>query len=165
MPDLFSMQVTKSGQLFREAEAVGVVDEALNKSLTGAAAFLAGQIKLAAPVGVTSALRGSILWSVSSLAGEARVFTPLEYALPIERGRKAAWPPLDPILLWVKRKLGISDEKQARNVAFLICRKLGTARRPGDFFFEKAVQKNEREIQRAFFEPLGLNLTLALDRS
>ena len=43
----------------------------------------------------------------------------------LNSGRKpGTFPPIEPILDWVRGKLGISDEKEARSVAFVIARKI-----------------------------------------
>ena len=49
----------------------------------------------------------------------------------IEHGRRPAPIPLGPLADWVRRKLGVSDPKVARGIAFAISRKASKVRRPG----------------------------------
>jgi hypothetical protein len=83
-----------------------------------------------------------------------RVFNPLEYALPQERGARPHWPPRGPIEAWVRRKLGVS-EKQVRSVAFLVARKMAQVGMKGQAMAYKAVDQVTPMIQARFRE--GLN--------
>src|SRR5579864_3937344 len=44
------------------------------------------------------------------------------YSGPVEEGTKPHFPPTASLVLWVKQKLHISDEKQALSIAFAIAR-------------------------------------------
>lgn len=51
------------------------------------------------------------------------IIYPAVYADVTEFGRTAgSFPPVDPIQKWVKRKLGVRNEKEARSAAFAIAR-------------------------------------------
>ncbi len=54
-----------------------------------------------------------------------RVFNPMAHANPIEHGAHwpGAMPPVDALVLWVRRKLGVA-EKEVRGVAFVVARAL-----------------------------------------
>lgn len=63
----------------------------------------------------------------------ARVGTDVQYAPYIEHGTSPHFPPLAPIVAWVKRKFRIRDEKRAKGVAFRIATRIserGTPERP-----------------------------------
>ena len=49
------------------------------------------------------------------------IIYPVIYADSIEFGRiPGSMPPIEPIMNWIRRKLGISDEKEVRRIAFAI---------------------------------------------
>lgn len=56
------------------------------------------------------------------------------YAWVIEYGRRAGtYPPISPLIAWVKKKLRINDEKEQKKVAFLVSRSImknGTKAKP-----------------------------------
>lgn len=97
------------------------------------------------------------------LGGTVRVFAqpPADiYAGVMEFGRRpgARRPPLLPILFWVKTKLRISDEKQAKSVAFLIARKIGIKGIPGHFMFQRALEVLITEVKGIFEKTIGARL-------
>jgi hypothetical protein len=63
-----------------------------------------------------------------------RVFVPIGHALPMETGTKAFFPPVEPLIGWVQRRLGVS-EKEARHVAFLVARSIAKKGIKGRRFF------------------------------
>jgi hypothetical protein len=73
--------------------------------------------------------RGAIVYSVSNPRVKAGV---------IEKGRRPAWIPIQPLAEWVRRKLGIADTKKARSVAFAIAKTAKKYPRPGLRVVERA---------------------------
>ena len=74
----------------------------------------------------TGLLRNSVAWRVPTVEGhtiEGGVGTNVAYALPIEFGSRPHWPPLEPIQLWVQRKLRVAPAR-VKSVAFLVARKI-----------------------------------------
>src|SRR2546430_17484424 len=57
---------------------------------------------------------GPVLHEVISVSPPADV-----YALPVDTGTKPHFPPTKALLLWVKQKLHVTNEKQALSVAFM----------------------------------------------
>lgn len=52
---------------------------------------------------------------------EKEIVYPVDYAEPVEFGRNPGrMPPPDALVPWVKRKLGITNEAEARRIAFSI---------------------------------------------
>lgn len=49
----------------------------------------------------------------------------------IEHGRRPAWIPIPPLAEWVRRKLGVRDERKARSIAFAIAITASRKKRPG----------------------------------
>lgn len=113
------------------------------------------------PVGISGGgggLRGSLFTELrgTSQAELARgapskreviVASNLFYAPIVEAGRRPGRrPPIAPILLWVRRKLQIS-EPRATSVAVLISRKIGARGYPGYHMFERAWKQLEKLAQ------------------
>ncbi len=134
-------------------QAQKVVDEEMRQALNAGVLHLKGQIQPATPVGVTGNLRGGVQTSVTgeavSLVG--RVFDAVSYALPVEGGSRPHFPPVAPLQLWVRRKLGITDEREARSVAFLICRAISRRGTPAVRMFQNAWEANRARVE-GFFE-------------
>ena len=65
------------------------------------------------------------------------------YAAPVETGTRPHFPPVNALLLWVKQKFGITDESEARSVAFLVARKIARRGTQGARMFEQAIEKLE----------------------
>ncbi len=107
----------------------------------------------------TGALRASIGYEIHGRPPDfwGEVATDIVYGLPVELGRKPGkFPPPAPIQLWVRRKLGISDDRQVRVVAFLVARAI--ARRgtqPGARMFEKGLTDSERQVLKMWDEMGG----------
>lgn len=105
------------------------------------------------PAGVSGegGLRGSIAGEVVTMGQEVRgtVGTPLEYGKVIEYGRRPgkAMPPVAPIALWARRKLGVSEE-ESRGVGFVIARKIAVEGFEGAHMFEKAWKEVEPWAQK-----------------
>ncbi len=103
-----------------------VIGEEMNLAINAGVLHLKGAIQPETPVGVTGALRAGVQTSITGAATSivGRVFDPVSYAIPVESGSRPHFPPVAPLQLWVRRKLGISDEREVRSVAFLIARKI-----------------------------------------
>lgn len=71
-------------------------------------------------------------------------------------GGRGKFPPPGVLRGWVRRKLGIADIKEARQVEFLVARKIATKGAPGrggmrpNRFVERAIQKLGPELRRSF---------------
>lgn len=90
----------------------------------------------------TGVLRGSIATEITGTPVEmtGMVVTPLLYGWPVERGRMPGkMPPVEPIELWVIRKLGIQPP-ESENVAFLIARSIGRKGTKGAAMFHKGYE-------------------------
>lgn len=88
-------------------------------------------------------LRNSIHTRKASVSGGVivgKVSTPSPYALPVEDGSRPHWPPLEPLKLWAKRKLG--DE----SLAFLIQRKIARSGTKAHRMFQKGFDKAEPAV-------------------
>lgn len=101
--------------------AAPVTREEFEAAMHEAVLLLEREIKEATPVGATALLRGS--WASEVQSGESAleviglVSSPLNYAAPVEFGTRPHFPPIEPLVDWVRAKLDIQDEKDARRVA------------------------------------------------
>lgn len=121
-----------------------VVREELEAAVTEADLLLAREVAERAPVGAGGAagLKGSIFHveEINDARVVGLVSTSVAHAVPVELGTRPHFPPLEPLIDWVKAKFGISSEKEARGAAFLVARKIsrkGTqAQRPFGLTFQ-----------------------------
>jgi hypothetical protein len=121
------------------------VREELEAAVTEADFLLEREVKERAPVGANGAagFKGSI-YAVEEI-GETSVIgivsTSVRHAAPVEFGSKPHFPPIEPLIDWVKVKLNITSEKEARGAAFAIARKISvrgtTAQRPFGLTFQE----------------------------
>ena len=122
---------------------------AMNKSVLKVAAAA----KKAAPVGVSGELRASISGKVTPMGAhdvEGRVGSPLPYATYVELGTRPHYPPLEPLVLWVQRKLSPANDWQAVMIARAIQLKIGRIGTKGVKFFEAAIESTEDDINGYF---------------
>jgi hypothetical protein len=133
------------------ARAPQLVREELEAAVTEADLLLVREVQERMPT-AHGTLRASVFnrEEVSDTGVLGLVSTPLNYAVPVELGTKPHFPPVDALVDWVKVKLGVTSEKTARGVAFLIARKIslrGTAaQRP----FGLAFQAEEAQVRAIF---------------
>ena len=69
-----------------------------------------------------------------------------QYGIFVEVGTRPHFPPPAAIEGWVRRRLGVTSDRQARELAFLIGRKIARAGTPGRFFFERALEENQDRV-------------------
>ncbi|MGH9784573.1 MAG: hypothetical protein ACRD88_10330 [Terriglobia bacterium] len=65
-----------------------------------------------------------------------------QYGIFVEVGTRPHFPPPAAIESWVRRRLGVTNDRQARELAFLIGRKIARTGTPGRFLFERALEEN-----------------------
>lgn len=109
--------------LFKKGEPAKVVHEELLGAVEFGVNVMQGAIVPLVPVD-RGTLRNSIQNTIQGQGVEVigRVFTPLAYGLPVELGAVPHFPPPAALEGWVKRKLGISDAREVKSVAFLVAR-------------------------------------------
>jgi len=77
------------------------------------------------------------------------------YGLFVELGTRPHFPPPAAIEGWVRRRLGITGDREVREVAFLIGRKIARVGTPGQFFFERALRDNESRVVTVMEEEIA----------
>ncbi len=156
-----------SGKLLQGAKAnEAVVNRELTAAMHASTQMFRGLIIPATPVGVSGMLRGGTAAEVSTSAGafsiEGRVFNPSAYGLPVELGRGAGkrQPPSSALELWVRRKLGVPDNR-VKSVAFLIARKIGRQGTKAVEMFTKAFASGKGQAN-AYFDRAASRIAEAL---
>lgn len=126
---------------------------AMNSSLQ----LLHGQVRDRAPVNVGT-LAGSINHQIRSpfpnLVGA--VGSPLIYAPVMEYGREPGgkMPPIEPIKLWVIRKLAVPIE-EAEGVAWAIAKSIEKKGIEGRHYFQEGLKASEPHIKTLFAGAVG----------
>lgn len=134
----------------------------LDQELHVAGLFLQGKVQRATPVGVSGTLRKG--WFVERQGDGLYVLSnPAEYGLAVEKGRKAAYVPIKPLALWVRRKLGL-PAKKALGVAIAISKKKKLHATPGQHFAEQAVFGNVEAATRLLARTVGARLIAEANR-
>lgn len=143
-----------TGPLFERGARESRVRREIDAELTELGAMGQRMVVANTPRGVAGGgggLWGSITTELRGepLRREMRVFSSLFYAPIREAGRlPGKRPPTEALVLWVVRKLGIRDRRQARAVAFVIARKIGRVGYEGAFMFRQAVTRLEPLAQQ-----------------
>ena len=145
-----------------DGTASKVVAEEMDRAMNASVLHLKGQILPLVPVN-SGILRRGVATSITGegVAVVGRVFDPVAYAVPVELGSRPHFPPLAPIALWVRRKLGISNEGEARSVAFLIARKISRRGTPPREFFKQGFEAGKGRVQ-TFFDRAGETIAARL---
>ncbi len=117
-------------------------------------------------MGIMEAAVVSRVDDAAGLIGRAVVFVqpPADiYAGVMELGRRpgAKWPPVQAMLFWVKTRLGIEDEKQAKSIAYLVGRKIHFKGIKGHFMFKRALGTLQTELRGIFEASIGRVLEAA----
>lgn len=89
-------------------------------------------------------LRGSELTTTKGegVKFTGMVYTDLIYGWPIEAGRKAGkMPPIEPLQMWVIRKMGIVSPIYAYYIALQIARKMKASGTKGVFMFQRGLKQ------------------------
>lgn len=135
------------------AQAPDVVREEMLRAITEADLLLQREVMEGTPVGVGAGggLKGSIFAAEDVLADNVIgvVGTPVPYAVPVELGTKPHFPPVDALIDWVERKLGVPAD-EAPGVAFLVARKIAIHGTEGAFMFQRAFEANQPQVMAMF---------------
>lgn len=103
-------------------------------------------------VGAGGGLRGSIAAREPKVLADAvigEVGTALAHAIPVEIGTRPHFPPIQPLADWAVVKLGVPRD-EARDVGFLIARKIAREGTEGAFMFTRAFQAVRAQIDDAY---------------
>ena len=144
--------------LFNPKQANALFDKQINKSLNTMTTVVQTNISFDAPAGATGRLKNSIGTSISTNKG--RVFTGVNYAPVIEKGRKAA--PVSSsadigLRNWIRQstkgKLYFSGLKSRypkitlKSAIFLLKRSMKRKKRKPNPFFSRGVKRSEKRLR------------------
>jgi hypothetical protein len=152
-------RVQAVGPIFERLDARAVFDSEISAVLLELGAFGQRLVVDNAPAGVSSGgggFRGSVFTELRGKVAERSqlIASSLVYARVLEVGRRPGKrPPIAPIFLWVRRKLGRTGV-EATQAAYLVARKIGARGYPGKFMFQRAAAQLE-PLARARFQALA----------
>lgn len=130
-----------------------IIQQEFKTAMSKSTIKVASAAKKGAPVGVSGELRASITSKVTPIGArdvEGRVGSPLPYAVYVEMGTRPHYPPLEPLVLWVQRKLSPSNDWQAVMIARAIQLKIGRVGTKGVKFLEAAINDTEDDVNGYF---------------
>lgn len=162
--DPLTIELKTAGPLFESRSFQALFDQEISAELTELSSMGQRLVVGGTPRGASGLGRGSIFTELRGRPGARTgvVASSLFYLPIVERGRRPGkQPPTKALLLWVVRKLGISDARRARSVAFLIARKIGRVGTTGASMFFQAAQRLD-PIARQRFQALGERLARQL---
>lgn len=126
--------------------------EEFERGMNEALAVLEEQIAGRVPVN-SGFLRSSIGTNLygEDMAIRGEVVSIASYGAAVEYGRKPGkMPPVAAIELWVRRKLGINNDKEARSVAYVIARAIGRRGTVGAHMFQLGMSAAAPYIEKIF---------------
>ncbi len=133
------------------ARAPDLFLDALARGIVEAQALIEREVKERTPTSGAGTLRDSIGALPVDLSGErigGAVGTALAYAEPVELGSKPHMPPIEPLVDWVKRKMGLgkADADRAESIARAIQWKIFRHGTKGAFMFRETFQAVQPQI-------------------
>lgn len=138
-----------------------IMGEEMLRAVTEADLYIKGQLQQQLPRGAGglsggAGLVGSVFNEEQRLSDRVigAVASPLPYAEYRELGTRPHFPPVEPLEDWVQAKLGIDDEGERRNVAFLIARKISRVGTKGDGTWQRVADASAPEVERRFVDAI-----------
>ncbi len=97
-------------------------------------------------------LRASITHEqrVEGLGVEGFVGSPLNYVRPVELGTRPHFPPLEPLMDWVRLRFPVRSDAEVRSIAYLVARKISRVGTKGKEIFGRALATAEPQIAAIF---------------
>ena len=77
------------------------------------------------------------------------------YSAPVNFGARPHFPPYEDLIPWVKLKFGLTDEKTARSMAFLVARKISRMGTDPNGFYDRAFEQLKGKAQGILDEKIG----------
>jgi len=101
-------------------------------------------------------VRGEVVDENGRPVGRVFLTAPADrYGLFVEVGTRPHFPPPGALDGWVRRRLGITGDREVREVAFLIGRKISRHGTKGQFFFARALAENESRVVEMMEEEIA----------
>lgn len=131
-----------------------IVQQELLATITEADNLLLGEVQDMTPHGATNALRGSIIGRESvgpdGVLGE--VGSPLAYAIAVELGTKPHFPPIEPLMDWVRAKLGVREEREVSSAAYAIAHTIAQRGTLAVGMFHRTFAAKQSDIDAMFVQ-------------
>lgn len=156
-------RVQAIGPIFERRDVRAMFDQEISAALLDLGAKAHQLVVDGSPRGGSDRFRISVFTELRGKVAERSqiVSSSAVYAPVLEVGRRPGKrPPIAPILLWVRRKLGKTGA-EATQVAYLVARKIGARGYPGKFMFQRAAVALE-PLARARFQALADLMTRRL---
>lgn len=139
-----------------------LVDRELRAAVEESLALLQREVVEATPTGAYGLLRRSIIvheplrqgsdaWLgvVDVADAHGRFGSVLNYAVAVELGTRPHFPPVAPLIDWVRAKLGV-DHNDAPGVALAVARKISHRGTDGAHMFSRTFRAQRAQVQRIF---------------
>lgn len=160
---IISATLVTEGILLSQGRAISDLRQVVKKQLTLASEFYVSEVKQKTPVGVFNNLRDSWDYRYDDQEQQSTIAPRAEYALAVELGRKPGKGiPIEPLTLWVRRKIGVSGERKAKSIAFLISRKAKRQGIKGQHFAGDTFTAVLPVLNNTFISPIGALVVKAL---
>lgn len=132
-------------------QAPEIVRAELTAAMGEADSLLEREVKEATPT-AHGLLRGSIFGveEVSDTQVLGVVGTAMKHAIPVELGSKPHFPPIEPLIDWVRVKLGITGDKEAKAAAFAIARTIASRGTLGVGMFHRTFARERAHLDTIF---------------
>lgn len=128
-----------------------IVREELLRAVTEADLLLNREVVERTP-GASGLLRHSITHEerIVGLGVEGFVGSPLNYVQPVDLGTRPHFPPIEPLMDWVRMRFPVHSEVEARGIAFLVARKISRVGTKGAEMFDKALAAVGPQLEAIF---------------
>ncbi|HHJ80939.1 MAG TPA: HK97 gp10 family phage protein [Candidatus Tenderia electrophaga] len=137
-------------------QAPDITREVLDSVTREASEFLEGETKDLTPIGASGGGGGGLRDSIRAQEPEILannvigvVGTASPYAIPVELGTKPHFPPIEPLIDWVRAKLDV-PERDVSQVAFQIARKISWRGTVAVGMFHRAYSMNEMQVKNKY---------------
>jgi len=157
------VKIDVSGALLT-GKAPEIIQRNLDAAITRATLLLHKEVIDRTPQGASGAQGGLINSIKYDIPGKGTpivkgiIATKQKYGEVIEKGRAAGkGMPIDVLIPWLRKKLGITDEKELARANFLIRRKIMAKGFEGAHMFEKALNENLSKVE-AIFKEAGFDM-------
>ena len=141
------------------------LDRATDLLRSAAAGMAQSPLGESAPGGLgefAASIRGSVSSGKGRQSGHIFLAPPADrYGMFAEVGSAPHFPPPGALDGWVRRRLGVSDEKKVREIAFLIGRKISRQGTKGHYIFERTLRDNEQRVIQILEEEIARTLEAA----
>ncbi|HYE35502.1 hypothetical protein [Methylocaldum sp.] len=146
-------------ELWRQAPEIA--DREFHAAMEESLALLQREVVEATPTGAYGLLRKSIIARepqrlsdgligvVDVQDAQGKFGSVLNYAVAVELGTRPHFPPVEPLIDWVREKLGV-DRDEAPGVAFRVARKISRTGTKGAHMFERTMKAQRAQVQQIF---------------